>query len=47
MTIFWIGCALAVFALLAAWIAEYRSTSAGNRCGRTGGVPTNPEVERR
>jgi hypothetical protein len=28
MTIFWIGCALAVLASFAAWIADYRSTPA-------------------
>jgi hypothetical protein len=28
MTIFWIGCALAALALLAAWIVDYRSTPA-------------------
>jgi hypothetical protein len=28
MTIFWIGCALAALASLAAWIADYRSTPA-------------------
>ena len=28
MTIFWIGCALAALASLAAWIADYGSTSA-------------------
>jgi hypothetical protein len=26
MTIFWVGCALATIASLAAWIADYRST---------------------
>jgi len=28
MTIFWIGCALAALASLAAWVADYGSTSA-------------------
>jgi hypothetical protein len=28
MTIFWIGCALAALASLAAWIADYGSTPA-------------------
>jgi hypothetical protein len=28
MTIFWIGCAIAALASLAAWIADYRSTPA-------------------
>jgi hypothetical protein len=28
MTIFWIGCAIAALASLAAWIADHRSTPA-------------------
>jgi hypothetical protein len=30
MTIFWVGCALATIASLAAWIADYRSTLTDN-----------------
>jgi hypothetical protein len=30
MTIFWIGCALAALASVAAWIADYRRTPADN-----------------
>jgi hypothetical protein len=52
MTIFWIGCALAVLASLAAWIAAYRSTPADKqvwrRLTRSCGFGTMPfDVDRR
>ena len=34
MTIFWIGCALAALASLAAWTADYRSTPADKQVWR-------------
>jgi hypothetical protein len=52
MTIFWIGCALAALASLAAWIADYRSTPADKpvwrRLTRSFGFGTTPfDVDRR
>jgi hypothetical protein len=45
MTIFWIGCALAALASLAAWIADCRSTPADKAertPGETPGVTGSP-----
>ena len=42
MTVFWIGCALAALATLAAWIADYGVCQPTSPCGRTGAIAAKP-----